>query len=278
MGVHNNIMLYNIIMSIRNLFFPNTYDVYFDDLKTNDINSTNGTITSLNSTNGTIGSFSSTSGTITSLNSTNGTIGSFSSTSGTIGSFSSTTGNIGTVNAGRLNITTTKWEDLQLIGSLRVGGTAPAFGNYDGTGVYMYEFSSSAINELHSNTQIPHACSGLMIPHVHWITSTNGVGSTKWNIKIIIWKGMNSTYATALDETITSPAPAVEKQTVIANFSQIDVSNIGGVDYRPSGIMAIRIRRLGNDGGDDYAGTSWLGGFDIHYSVGQFGGSISTYP
>lgn len=178
----------------------------------------------------------------------------------------------------------TYWEDLQLIGQARVGGTAPAFSAYDVTGIYMWHFSASANNELHFVTQLPHSCTGLIVPHIHitgtYTTVTAPANVMTWQLAIIIWKANSPTQ---LYQTITDAKDFVVSTNVGGgsqqfNFDQIDLSNYGGVDYRPSGLMAVRLTRFANDPTDTFPEVAVLAGFDFHYSVGQLGGSATSYP
>jgi hypothetical protein len=69
----------------------------------------------------------------------------------------------------------TYWEDLQMIGMARTGGgTNPTYADYNSTGVYGWSFSSSATNQLTADAQLPHSCSGLIIPHIHISGNWNG--------------------------------------------------------------------------------------------------------
>lgn len=70
------------------------------------------------------------------------------------------------------------WDDLQLLGTARLGASAPTLASYRG-GIYGLEFSASATNEVHGSIELPHTyAEGTdLVPHVHFTTaSTNAAG------------------------------------------------------------------------------------------------------
>lgn len=185
----------------------------------------------------------------------------------------------GVINGNHLTQSGQYWEDWQLVGMVRPTGTnKPSLEEFNNTTILMYNFKPAGSESVCCQGQLPHSSSGIILPHIHVISNDNLAGNTIWELKIILWKAGSGGYITLLDEIITINMPQVAFNIIVGAFSQLDLSNIGGVDYRPSGIMAMRLTRLGGDVGDTYPSICWLGGFDLHYTISQIGGSVSTYP
>ena len=170
------------------------------------------------------------------------------------------------------------WEDLILIGTIKGGASAPNFTNFNSTGVYIWNFDATTVNDVWTAGQLPHSSNGLIVPHIHWMPNDNNAGNVVWNCKILLWKATGSSYVTLLDETLTIATPTVQYQSVQTNFTQKDLSNVSGVDYRPSGLLQVKLERMASSGSDTYGEIVWLLGFDIHYNILQLGGSVASFP
>lgn len=172
------------------------------------------------------------------------------------------------------------WEDLNLIGLARTsGGTAPTFSQVSGTGLYSWSFSYQDDNTLYFQSQIPHSIKKVMVPHIHWCPTTTSVNNVVWEMSWTITKATGSVFTSQVTEKVTVAAPGVAYQGVQTDFGAIDTSNIGTVDYRPSGVLLMRITRCaGTDAADTVNSNVFLNGFDLHYEIYQLGGSAASYP
>jgi hypothetical protein len=197
----------------------------------------------------------------------------------------------GTVNANHFAQVgaNTYWEDYQLLGSARVGGTAPDFVELPAitqTGLYGWRFSGTVDNELHSVFQLPHSSSGAPLkPHIHltgnWTTAPASA-DMRWSLTWHAWKASSTSFAgtgNTSTKTFTMPAfSSAMNGSVQFAFDDIDLGSID-TGLRPSACIMFRLKRLANsDAADTLTDPVYILGWDVHYPVIQMGGSESSYP
>jgi hypothetical protein len=103
----------------------------------------------------------------------------------------------------------------------------------------------------------------------------------QFEFKMLVWKANGSTTPAVEytdQKTFHVANPFTNWSSEQHDFDQIDMSNFNSTDYRPSALMRCRISRIGGDGADTLSNAIFLLGFDLHYSVSQLGGSVSSYP
>ena len=163
------------------------------------------------------------------------------------------------------------WDDWRWSGRARIGGgTAPAFDNFAGTGVYCWQFVNG--RELHcSDLQLPHdyAEGTDLQPHIHWMQTTDGVYEGTWTLDVVSW-------LSAAPDTIME-----DKLTLTSGFETLGFANamhtqnfndvIPGLGRKISSIIHARLRLTLTSGT-----RCALGGLDAHYQKDRFGSRTAT--
>lgn len=181
--------------------------------------------------------------------------------------------------------TATTWDDLQ-VASMSVqlqGGADPAFAKYDddgsgSTGLYLYKFSASAVNEVFFTAQLPHRYkAGTDIKfHVHWLPDTTEARtSVVWRLE---YKWVSIDDVAAANTTVVD----YEHDGAAAGFTTdkhtiSGVATITGTGKGESSMLVCRLARVGNTALDDYAGGAWFLGCDFHYQIEKLG-TKDEYP
>lgn len=173
-----------------------------------------------------------------------------------------------------------KWTDLRVATTARAGASAPTLSNFNSTGIYAYKFTSNT-HELHFSAQMPHGWNKntLLHPHIHWThDSTWTSGQVTWTLEYVTNKpGNGDPWSAKQTLTANGPTSGTAYHNIATDFSTIDVSNIGGVDYRS--ISTLFLFRLVRSGNTTNAGDPFLVEFDLHYAIDKHGTvGINTEP
>jgi len=173
------------------------------------------------------------------------------------------------------DFTESRYTDLRIATTARGGTSAPTLANVNATGIYAYQFIVG-VDELHFSVQLPHGWDqGILYPHVHWCNSATWTsGAVEWTMDYIVTLPHGNTVFSG-KQTIT--ASGLTSGTAYGSqasaFPSIDLSNIGGTDYRSvSTLMLVRLSRSANTMN---AGNPFLLEFDIHYGI-RSPGTINT--
>lgn len=158
------------------------------------------------------------------------------------------------------------WDDLQLLGSARMGATPPTLAAYRG-GLYQLEWSATATNELFGSVEIPHTyAEGTdLVAHVHWTTASTSTagGGVVWGIEYALSDpATGSTENAPATLQATETIPATNQQYKERSF---DIGTISGAGLKVSTLIRYRIYRLGGDGADTFPGTSFVQSFALHF-------------
>jgi hypothetical protein len=169
----------------------------------------------------------------------------------------------------------TRYTDLRISTTARSGASAPDFANVNSTGIYAYQFTSPT-HELHFSVQLPHGWDkGILKPHVHWCNSANWTsGTVEWTMDYVVTKPNGDTVFSGKQTiTATGGTSGTAYGSHVAAFPDIDLTNIGGIDYTSiSTLMFVRLSRSANTMD---AGNPFLIEFDMHYGI-RSPGTINT--
>ena len=158
------------------------------------------------------------------------------------------------------------WDDLRIpLVQARPGNSTPAFAKCkdDGSGsvgVYTYQFSASAAQDLQFITQIPHGWQpgSLIRPHIHWAPSSANVGNVVWQFE----------YTIAGPGAVFPAVTIIDPITVAAGGSGVHLINgFTPITIDPtklSHILVCSISRLGDAGIDTYPDIAHGLEFDFH--------------
>jgi hypothetical protein len=143
------------------------------------------------------------------------------------------------------------------------------------TGVFSYVFSATQEKELFFAVQMPHSwkVGSNVLPHLHWLPSSNGTGSQKVSWGIEYSAGAISDVFP--NTTITYANTAVLDETLVANkqyatvFEEIDLS----AQTIISSMIMFRVFRDATGTGltDDFTGTAALLEVDFHFQMDTLG-------
>lgn len=161
------------------------------------------------------------------------------------------------------------WDDSMVPAiALRTQGTSdPAFEAWQ-TGIYAYNFSGSALNQVHGSVQLPHGykVGSTLYPHIHWSPMTTGAGDVIWGLEYAIVTPTGTYGANDTIYTTAQAAGGTAKVHKIASFT-----TISGTNLDISSIMMFRLFRDPTASGDTYADKATLLGFDIHFQKDSLG-------
>lgn len=169
------------------------------------------------------------------------------------------------------------WDDLQLLGSSRLGASAPTLALYRG-GIYGLEFSASATNEIHGSIELPHTYKegSDLIPHVHFATNstTAAGGGVVLGLEYTLTLPNNAAAGGApvtITATKTLPASNVQYQ----NFN-LDLGTISGAGLKVSTLIRYRFFRLGGDPADTFPATIFPSSVSIHFQSDSDGSTAQN--
>jgi hypothetical protein len=169
------------------------------------------------------------------------------------------------------------WHDITAEFSARASGAAvPSFVQYGATGIYQYQFSNGATQELFIEFHIPHDYvpgSELYI-HTHWsqtTVDTGGGGGTpgavKWQYSAIYAKGHQQQAFPSSPTTVSvvQTASSTIRQHMIAEVQLTTSGALGGNAIEVDGIILVRMFRDPADGSDTLNVTPFVHFCDLHY-------------
>jgi hypothetical protein len=163
------------------------------------------------------------------------------------------------------------WDDLRFpaVGiNLSGGGGEPTRDPATG---YL-EFPATGTSTIVVHPQMPHKWreGSVIVPHTHWRKKTAGAGNVVWRLEYEwtnIWDIETDVYTTENASTVPdSRDDGSAKRHLVTPFLSQAMTG-----FRISVMGVCRLSRLGNDGGDTYAGVVQLKEFDIHYMVDGLG-------
>jgi hypothetical protein len=159
-----------------------------------------------------------------------------------------------------------KWDDYQLLGLARAGGTAPAFAAR-ADGVYMWRFDTTN-DELHAPAQLPHRWNKLLIkPHVHWEPRATETVTGTWEMTYIWVNPANGSVVN------TGLATATGAFNLAGTLGQARLTDLTDITLTSPTISALLVARLKLSAFT--AGTGvWLWGWDFHWQAVR-GGTIN---
>lgn len=166
----------------------------------------------------------------------------------------------------------TRYDDLRIATTARTGASAPSLVNVNSTGIYAYEFTSTN-KELHFSAQLPHGWNkGIIKPHIHWLPSVTWTsGTCTFTLDYIVGKPTQGAVWSAKQTlTVNSATSGTAWTSQISSFSDIDLSNLGGIDYTSiSTLLLVRLAVTANSMSP--ASTPFLVEFDIHFARNRMG-------
>lgn len=164
------------------------------------------------------------------------------------------------------------WRDeLGSINAAKVtGASQPSWANFT-DGIYAYEFSASAMNEVWLVYHINHDYKeGTNIyPHIHWSTLGTHTGITRWGIEYSYIKGHNQgAFPASTTVYLEQAASGTAKQHMITEVT--DGNSISSVGIEPDGLILIRAFRDGGHDNDTCTDTAFAFYIDLHLQVSHF--------
>jgi hypothetical protein len=165
------------------------------------------------------------------------------------------------------------WQDLRVsLLSTNAGGTnAPTpvkiLGNGGSQGIFAYGFSQTTEQELYTSVQLPHGIRKTIVsPHIHWMSTTNTVGTVSWGIEYALYNyGSSGPTATTI-ATAPQVTTGASYTHQILQFPDINISAA-----KDSAVLVIRVFRVAGDPTDDYNTTAIGTDFDLHYQIDRAG-------
>lgn len=169
------------------------------------------------------------------------------------------------------------WHDITAEFTARTtGAQVPSFVQYGTTGIYQYQFSNGATQELFIEFHIPHDYvpgSDLFI-HTHWsqaAVDTGGAGGTpgnvKWNYSALYAKGFNQQAFQSSPVVVSAvqTAASVARQHMIAEVQLSTGGAIGGNALEVDGVILVRMWRDPADAADTLNVAPFAHFCDLHY-------------
>jgi len=164
----------------------------------------------------------------------------------------------------------TTFNDINISGlALGTGPAAPAIIAIAGTGILAYAFIGTGVltDELHGSIETLHDYleGSDIIPHVHWMPSTNDAGDVKWQLEYI-WISRTGTVAgsTTIDVTVAAGGTAW-------TLHRSDFPTIDGTGRNIGDRFIFRIFRNPADGADTYAHDAAIMDFGVHFERDTMG-------
>ena len=186
---------------------------------------------------------------------------------------------------GTLNLEAAVWDDLMISVLAAKPGPAnpPSFEKWKdngagSTGVYLYFFPPSAIDDLFFCVQMPHEwkLGSEIHPHVHWIPKTTADGTpanqkVRWGLEytfVEIGGTFGNTSIIYGADHLPPDADVIAGKHYITSFSAITpTASQDGL----SSMMVCRLFRDSTNPADNYEHDAGLLQFDLHYQIDQMG-------
>jgi hypothetical protein len=164
----------------------------------------------------------------------------------------------------------TVFNDINISGnSLGVGPVAPGTVALVGSGILTYAFIGTGVqvDELHGSVEILHDYEegSEIVPHVHWMPTTNDAGNVKWQMEYI-WFNRGATAGASATISTVAAAGGTAWVGHISSFP-----GISGVGMEMGSRFSFRIFRDPADGSDTYEHPVALLDIGIHYEVDTIG-------
>ena len=164
----------------------------------------------------------------------------------------------------------TTFNDINISGlALGTGPAAPAVIAIAGTGIRAYAFIGTGVlsDELHGSIETLHDYleGSNIVPHVHWMPSTNDVGNVKWQLEYI-WISRTGTVAgsTTIDVTVAAGGTAW-------TLHRTDFPTIDGTGRVIGDRFMFRLFRDPADGSDTYGFNAALMDIGVHFESDTLG-------
>lgn len=164
----------------------------------------------------------------------------------------------------------TTFNDINISGlALGTGPAAPAIIAIAGTGILAYAFIGTGVlaDELHGSIETLHDFleGSDIIPHVHWMPSTNDAGDVKWQLEYIwISRTGTVTVSTTIDVTVAAAETAW-------TLNRADFPTIDGAGRQIGDRFMFRIFRDPADVADTYGFDAAIMDFGIHFERDTLG-------
>jgi hypothetical protein len=147
------------------------------------------------------------------------------------------------------------------------GANVPTWSQVVG-GIYAYDFSPTAMNEIWLNFHVDHDyCPGsVMYPHVHFLPSDNNAGVVRWGIEYMVAKGHGQQAFPGSTTTVYLDVPVAAnslRNHIISETSLVDA--IPATNLEPDAVILCRYFRDAAHGNDTYGAKVWGIYGDLHY-------------
>lgn len=179
------------------------------------------------------------------------------------------------------------WDDVRVPGSMTRAAAAnnPTVALFrdngaGSVGVWGLSFANGSRREVFFDIQFPHSMAlGLtVVPHVHWATASNAVGTVTWDFEYT-WASIGATIPVTqiLTQTYTIPVGGEQYKHQLTSFGDVSARDATLTPFGISSMMMCRLARRGDT--DTHAQPVFLLEFDIHYPMDLLGslGPTSKY-
>lgn len=170
----------------------------------------------------------------------------------------------------------TCWDDINVSAfGLGTGASVPSIINIASTTIrtYAYNGNTSVVDELHGSLEILHnyAEGTDIIPHIHWLPSTNSGGDVKWQMEYV-W--INSDGIPVTSSTTVAVVSAAGSTAWLPKISAFQP--ISGTGKTIGSRFFFRVFRNPVDSQDTYGNDAAFTDFGVHYQINTLG-SRQTY-
>lgn len=157
------------------------------------------------------------------------------------------------------------WNDMlaSISNGRAVGGNVPTWAAMVG-GIYGWQFSASAMNEIWVNMHIVHeyAAGTMIYPHIHWTTTGVATGVCRWGIEYSFANGFNSaSFPATTTLYLQEAASGIALRHMITET--VDAAAIG--PFETDGILLMRIFRDAANVADTLTDPAFALFADLHY-------------
>ena len=182
-----------------------------------------------------------------------------------------------TITAPIVQLGTPVWNDLQLLSSIRAGGTAPTFTTFltftGGYPLYLYSFNVG--DTVYFSGQMPHnwVINSLIRPHVHIAPATDmGATSCNWRMVYTVTDKLTTPVSTTPTDNQTSEVSGLtaRQPTFISFPSNSSGKLVTGITGSSALIFGVLTRIAST--GSEYGAGVFLLGLDFHIQLNKLNG------
>lgn len=160
----------------------------------------------------------------------------------------------------------TGWKDYvaDLTNAKAVGQAQPNWSQFNGTGIYAWQFSASAMNELWASFHINHDYKpgSNIYPHVHWCPTNTNTGVVRWGFEYVVARGHNQqAFGSSSTVYVEQAATGTSYMHQIAEFADGQAFN---TYLEPDSLLLFRIFRDAAHINDTYNAVCFGLYLDLH--------------